>query len=168
MNKFFVTTSIPYANAPPHIGHALEFVQADVLARYWRSAGKKVFFLTGADEHGVKIARSAQKAGVTPGKFVNKNTAEFKKLIRLLAISNDDFIRTTDKKRHWLGAQKIWSRLVEAGDIYKKNYKGLYCVGHEAFVTEKDLAGGGCAIYKSKTGGIEGEKYFFFLFQYFT
>ncbi|KKS68866.1 MAG: Methionine-tRNA ligase [Candidatus Azambacteria bacterium GW2011_GWA2_42_62] len=166
MNKFFVTTSIPYANAPPHIGHALEFVQADVLARYWRSAGKKVFFLTGADEHGVKIARSAQKAGVTPGKFVNKNTAEFKKLIRLLAISNDDFIRTTDKKRHWPGAQKLWLRLIEAGDIYKKNYKGLYCVGHEAFVTEKDLAGGVCAIHKSKPEVIEEENYFFRLSKY--
>ncbi|OGD42099.1 methionine--tRNA ligase [Candidatus Azambacteria bacterium RIFCSPLOWO2_02_FULL_42_10] len=166
MNKFFVTTSIPYANAPPHIGHALEFVQADVLARYWRSAGKKVFFLTGADEHGVKIARSAQKAGVTPGKFVNKNTAEFKKLIRLLAISNDDFIRTTDKKRHWPGAQKLWLRLIEAGDIYKKNYKGLYCVGHEAFVTEKGLAGGVCAIHKSKPEVIEEENYFFRLSKY--
>ncbi|MDP2638778.1 MAG: methionine--tRNA ligase [Candidatus Azambacteria bacterium] len=166
MSKFYVTTSIPYSNAPPHIGHALEFVQADVLARYWRSKNKKVFFLTGADEHGIKIVRSAQKANETPSVFVNENTRKFKKLIQLLKISNDDFIRTSDKKRHWPGAQKLWSRLAETGDIYKKNYKGLYCVGHEAFVTEKDLKDGICAIHNSKPEIVEEENYFFRLSKY--
>ncbi len=166
MSKFYVTTSIPYANAAPHIGHALEFIQADVLARYNRLKKRNVFFLTGTDEHGVKIVRSAKKAGETPKKFVDKNTAEFKKLIRALNISNDDFIRTTDKKRHWPGAQKLWLKLVKAGDLYKKNYKGLYCVGHEAFVTEKDLIGGVCAIHKVKPEIVEEENYFFRLSKY--
>ena len=166
MGKFYVTTSIPYTNAAPHIGHALEFIQADVLARYNRLKKRNVFFLTGTDEHGVKVVRSAKKAGETPKKFVDKNTAEFKKLIRALNISNDDFIRTTDKKRHWPGAQKLWLELVKAGDLYKKNYKGLYCVGHEAFVTEKDLVGGVCAIHKVRPEIVEEENYFFRLSKY--
>ncbi len=166
MNKFYVTTSIPYVNAPPHIGHALEFVQADVLARFQRAAGKDVFFLTGADEHGVKIVRAAEDAKKTTKKFVDENTEKIKKLIKVLNISNDDFIRTTDKKRHWPGAQKLWLKLAEAGDIYKKKYKGLYCAGHEAFVTDKDLVNGVCALHKTKPEIIEEENYFFRLSRY--
>ncbi len=164
--KFYVTTSIPYVNAPPHIGHALEFIQADVLARSQRASGKEVFFLTGADEHGVKIARAAEEAKKTTKKFVDENTDKIKKLIKILNISNDDFIRTTDKKRHWPGAQKLWVKLAEAGDIYKKKYKGLYCAGHEAFVTDKDLINGICAIHKTKPEIIEEENYFFRLSKY--
>lgn len=166
MNKFYVTTSIPYVNAPPHIGHALEFIQADVLARFQRTAGEEVFFLTGADEHGVKIARAAEEAKKTTKKFVDENTERIKKLIKVLNISNDDFIRTTDRKCHWPGAQKLWLKLVEAGDIYKKKYKGLYCAGHEAFVTDKDLINGVCAIHKTKPEIIEEENYFFRLSKY--
>ena len=166
MNKFYVTTSIPYVNAPPHIGHALEFIQADVLARFQRAAGKNVFFLTGADEHGVKIARAAEEAKKTTKKFVDENTEKIKKLVKVLNISNDDFIRTTDKKRHWPGAQKLWLKLAKAGDIYKKKYKGLYCAGHEAFVTDKDLINGVCAIHKTKPEIIEEENYFFRLSKY--
>jgi len=139
MGKFYVTTSIPYVNAPPHIGHALEFIQADVLARFQRAAGKDVFFLTGADEHGVKIVRAAEESKKTTKEFVNEDTGKIKKLIKILNISNDDFIRTTDKKRHWPGAQKLWMKLVKAGDIYKKKYKGLYCAGHEALSPTKTL-----------------------------
>ena len=166
MSKFYVTTSIPYVNAPPHIGHALEFIQADVLARSQRAAGRDVFFLTGADEHGVKIVRAAEESKKTTKKFVDENTEKIKKLIKILNISNDDFIRTTDKKRHWPGAQKLWMKLVEAGDIYKKKYKGLYCAGHEAFVTDKDLVNGICAIHKTKPEIIEEENYFFRLSKY--
>ena len=166
MNKFYVTTSIPYVNAPPHIGHALEFIQADVLARFQRTAGKEVFFLTGADEHGVKIARAAEEAKKTIKKFVDENTEKIKKLVKVLNISNDDFIRTTDRKRHWPGAQKLWLKLAEADDIYKKKYKGFYCAGHEAFVTDKDLINGVCAIHKTKPEIIEEENYFFRLSKY--
>ncbi|MFH1990763.1 MAG: methionine--tRNA ligase, partial [Patescibacteria group bacterium] len=166
MNKFYVTTSIPYVNAPPHIGHALEFIQADVLARFQRAAGKDVFFLTGADEHGVKIARAAEEAKKATKKFVDENTEKIKKLLKVLNISNDDFIRTTDRKRHWPGAQKLWFKLAEAGDIYKKKYKGLYCAGHEAFVTDKDLINGACAIHKTRPEMIEEENYFFRLSKY--
>ncbi|MDO8443798.1 MAG: methionine--tRNA ligase [Candidatus Azambacteria bacterium] len=164
--KFYITTSIPYVNAPPHIGHALEFIQADVLARSQRAAGKDVFFLTGADEHGVKIARAAEEAKKTTKKFVDENTDKIKKLIKILNISNDDFIRTTDKKRHWPGAQKLWLNLAKAGDIYKKKYRGLYCAGHEAFVTDKDLVNGVCALHKTKPEIIEEENYFFRLSKY--
>ena len=166
MNKFYVTTSIPYVNAPPHIGHALEFIQADVLARFQRAAGKDVFFLTGADEHGVKIARAAEEAKKTTKKFADENTDKIKKLIKVLNISNDDFIRTTDRKRHWPGAQKLWLKLAEAGDIYKKKYRGLYCAGQEAFVTDKDLVNGVCAIHKTRPEIIEEENYFFRLSKY--
>ncbi len=139
MSKFYVTTSIPYVNAAPHIGFALEAIQADVLARYHKQKGKDVFFLTGADEHGVKIVRAAEAAGKTPREFVDEISEKFMALKMTLNLSWDDFIRTSDQKRHWPGAQKLWLKLAEAGKIYKKKYRGLYCVGHEAFITEKDL-----------------------------
>jgi len=166
MSKFYVTTSVPYVNAPPHIGHALEFVQADVLARYHRKKGDEVFFLTGADEHGVKIARTAEKAGKTPEELVNENTNKFKELLDILKISNDDFIRTSDKKRHWPGVQKLWLNLEKAGKLYKKKYRGLYCVGHEAFITEKDLIDGKCQDHKKEPEIIEEENWFFRLSDY--
>lgn len=139
MQKFYITTSIPYVNSVPHLGNVLDSVYADVLARYKRERGFDVRFLTGSDEHGVKIVRSAAATGLTPNEFVDKNSAQFKALKEALNLSWDDFIRTSDRKRHWPGAQKIWKKLEEAGDLYKKIYRGLYCVGHEAFVTEKDL-----------------------------
>ncbi len=164
--KFYVTTSIPYVNAPPHIGHALEFIEADVLARYHRQAGNGVLFLTGTDEHGLKVVKSAEAAHKTPKEWADKISLKFKELTAALNISNDDFIRTTDEKRHWLGAQKLWRGLEKAGDIYKKNYRGLYCVGHEAFITEKDLKGGLCVIHKTKPEIFEEKNYFFRLSKY--
>ncbi|KKS75571.1 MAG: Methionine-tRNA ligase [Candidatus Azambacteria bacterium GW2011_GWA2_42_9] len=164
--KFYITTAIPYVNAPPHIGHALEFIQADVLARYHRLKGEDVFFLTGTDEHGVKIVQAAENAGKTPQEWADKNAAEFKKLIEALSISNDDFIRTSDQKGHWPGAQKLWRELEKSGDIYKKKYRGFYCVGHEAFITEKDLTNGKCRDHKKEPEVIEEENYFFRLSKY--
>src|SRR3989344_3852210 len=101
MEKFYITTSLPYVNAPPHIGFALEAVQADVNARWRRIKGDDVFFLSGTDEHGAKIVRSAEKAGKEPKEFVEGNVAYVKKLLAELSISNDDFIRTSDEHRHW-------------------------------------------------------------------
>ena len=164
--KFYVTTSIDYVNSKPHIGHALEKIQADVLARYRRVKGEDVWFLTGADEHGVKIVRAAKEAGKNPKEFVDENAEKFKELKKVFNLSWDDFIRTSDQKRHWPGAQKLWLKFYEAGDLYKKKYRGLYCVGHEAFVTEKDLIEGKCRDHKKEPEIIEEENWFFRLSKY--
>lgn len=137
--KFYITTAIDYANARPHIGHALEKIQADVIARYHRVLGERVWFVTGTDEHGAKIVRAAKAEHKELRLFVDENSEKFKALKTVLGLSWDDFIRTSDQKRHWPGAQKIWNALLQKGDLYRKTYRGLYCVGHEAFVTEKDL-----------------------------
>ena len=164
--KFYITTAIDYANAPLHLGHILEKVQADVLARYHRSLGEDVFFLTGSDENAQKNVLAAREKGVSVEKLIDENVALFKKIIKILNISNDDFIRTTDKQRHWLGVKKLWEKCLENGDIYKKEYKGLYCVGCEAFLTEKDLENGLCPEHLKKPEEISEENYFFKLSKY--
>ncbi|KKS58349.1 MAG: Methionine-tRNA ligase, partial [Candidatus Nomurabacteria bacterium GW2011_GWA2_42_41] len=164
--KFLITTSLPYMNASLHIGHAYELVLADVVARYHRQKGEKVFFLTGADEHGDKIIAAAQKEGIGPQMFVDKNVARFKELIEKLSITNDDFIRTSDKEMHWPGAIKLWQEIAASGDIYKGTYKGLYCVGCEAFITEKELVDGKCPHHATTPEKIEEENYFFKLSKY--
>ena len=166
MKKFYITTSIVYTNAPAHIGFALESIQADVLARYHRSLGEDVFFLTGTDEHGVKVAKAAQEAGKNPKEFVDEIAKKVKELKKILNLSNDDFIRTTDQKRHWPVVEKVWLKLEEKGDIYKKNYKGLYCPGCEAFITKKDLIDGKCLVHQKEPEVIEEENYFFRLSKY--
>jgi len=166
MKKFYITTSIPYTNALPHIGFALEAVQADVLARYHKKLGEGVFFLTGTDEHGLKIKKAAKAVKKTPQEFVDEISARFLELTKVLNISNDDFIRTTDKKRHWPAVKKLWLKLKDNNDIYKKKYKGYYCSGCEAFVTEKDLVQGKCPIHQKEPELIEEENYFFRLSKY--
>ncbi|MBI1975308.1 MAG: methionine--tRNA ligase [Parcubacteria group bacterium] len=167
MPKYFITTAIPYVNAPPHIGHALEFLQADVVARFERLREKEVFFLTGTDDNGLKNYQTAVKVGKDPQLFVDEQSALFQKLLSTLGISNDDFIRTTDKKRHWPTAQKLWRQLNEAGDLYKKSYEGLYCVGHEYFHPETDLVNGECPDYPGRQlERIKEENYFFKLSKY--
>ncbi len=145
----------------PHLGFALELIQADVLARYHRMLGQDVFFLTGTDEHGKKVAEAAEKAGKSPAKFSSEIAAQFKALTKVLNLSNNDFIRTTDKGRHWPLVKKVWLGLRKKGDIYKKKYRGLYCVGCEAFITKKDLKEGGCCIHQKEPERIEEENYFF-------
>ena len=166
MNKFYITTSIAYANAAPHIGFAMEACQADVLARYHRMVGEDVFFLSGTDENGSKIKEAALKNKVKPQEFVDENSAKFQLLLDTLSISNNDFIRTTDRKRHWPAAQKIWNKLVETGDIYKSNYEGYYCIGCEAYLTEKDLVEGKCSYHQKAPEKIKEENYFFKLSKY--
>ena len=166
MSKFYLTTSIAYVNGVPHLGYALEMVQADALARFRRQEGDDVFFLTGTDEHGAKIARAAEAAGVTPREYVDTNAEVFRALKGALNLSWDDFIRTSDESRHWPNVVSVWNKLVEAGDIYKKTYKGLYCIGHEAFVTEKDLVEGKCRDHNAAPEVIEEENYFFRLSKY--
>ena len=165
-DKFYLTTSIAYTNAPPHLGFALETIQADVIARYVRSKKKEVFFLTGVDEHGRKVAEAALKAGQSEKEFTDKISSQFKRLTQVLNLSNDDFIRTSDQKRHWPAVVKVWQELEKRGDIYKKKYKGLYCLGCEAFITKKDLKDGLCPIHKKAPEIIEEENYFFRLSRY--
>ena len=164
--KFYITTAIDYINGEPHIGHMLEKIQADVFARYARMTGKSVFFLTGADEHGSKNQKKAEEEGITPRKLAQRNSAAFKGLKKLLNLSWDDFIRTSDQKKHWPGVIKIWKELEKSGDIYKQTYRGLYCVGCEAFLTDKDMENGQCIIHKREPQLIEEENYFFRLSAY--
>ncbi|MEK7172883.1 MAG: methionine--tRNA ligase [Patescibacteria group bacterium] len=164
--KFYITTSIAYTNSAPHIGFAFELIQADVIARYQRILGKDVWFLTGTDEHGTKIARKAKEEGKSTQDFCDEISAKFRALKEPLNLSFDDFIRTTDQKRHWPTVQAIWQKLKENGDIEKRIYQGLYCVGCEAFVTEKDLVEGKCPNHQKAPEVIEEENYFFKLSRY--
>jgi len=164
--KFYITTAIAYVNAGPHIGHALEVIQADTIARYIRSTGHDVFFGTGTDEHGDKIRRAAIQSQKTTKQFINEISAIFKSQKKILNLSYDKFIRTSNKKEHWLGAYKLWAELEKRGDIYKKKYIGLYCVGCEKFLTEKDLIEGKCPLHQKAPEKIEEENYFFRLTKY--
>ena len=164
--KFYITTSIPYTNAPPHIGHALEFLQADVLASYHRGTNNDVFFLTGTDEHGLKTLRAAEAAGKETMEFADEMSGKFKELAKILDISNDGFIRTTDEKRHKPAVYALWQKYTDNGDIYKKKFRGFYCAGCEAFKTQKELIDGKCIIHQKPVEVIEEENYFFKLSKY--
>ncbi len=162
----YLTTTLPYVNSDPHIGFALEIIQADALARYWRLMGDEVFFNTGTDEHGQKIAGKADEKGESRQTYVDHYAAEFGKLKDVLNLSYDAFIRTTDA-HHKHAAQEIWKRCAAQGDIYKKKYKGLYCVGDEMFMKESELVDGKCPNHPNmELQEIEEENYFFRLSKY--
>lgn len=165
-DKFYITTPIFYVNDKPHLGHAYTSIASDAYARYNRLLGREVFFLTGTDEHGAKIAMAAEAANRDKQQFVDEIAGKFKELDEKFNISNNDFIRTTDKERHWPAVEKIWNAMDLAGDIYKGNYKGLYCVGHEAFMKKSDLNNGICPDHQTKPEVIEEENYFFKLTKY--
>lgn len=163
--NYFVTTSIPYVNGDPHIGFGMELIQADVLARYARQQGKPVIFSTGSDEHGGKIEEKAKELGKDPVVFAGEMSQKFKDLTKTLRISNDRFIRTTDKG-HEQRAGLIWKALEK--DIYKSSYEGLYCTGCEAFVTEATAKenNGICPNHNKPYEKIKEENYFFKLSKY--
>ncbi len=163
--SYYITTSIPYANADPHIGFALELIQADTLARYARQQGEEVVFSTGTDEHGTKVYEKAQEKGIEPLKLTDELSQNFRNLAEVVNSSHNRFIRTTDKD-HEKRAQKIWQALEK--DIYKAQYKGLYCVGCEAYVTEANSKehGGECPVHQKPYKVLEEENYFFKLSQY--
>ena len=162
----YITTTLPYVNANPHIGHALEMVQTDVLARTWRAEGEEVFFNTGTDEHGQKIFQAAQKALQDVQEYVDHFTEQFGKLATVLDLSEHTFIHTTNLA-HAIAAQEMWRRCDAAGDIYKKTYTGLYCVGCEVYKTEKDLIEGMCPDHlETQLEKITEENYFFRLSKY--
>ncbi|MBD3262929.1 class I tRNA ligase family protein, partial [Candidatus Woesearchaeota archaeon] len=162
---FYITTAIDYTNAAPHIGHAYQKIASDVQARWKRSQGYDVFFLTGTDEHGLKIQRAAKEKGVSPQDFVDKLSKQFQNAWDKLNIRYDKFIRTTDKD-HKKAVKEAIKKIKEKGDIYKSQYKGLYCVGCERFLTEKDLIDGRCPDHKTKPEYIKEESYFFKLSKY--
>ncbi len=148
------------------MGHAYTAVLADIIARVARARGERTRFLAGSDEHGDKIAKTALAAGVEPQQFVDEKADSFKELFSLLVISNDDFIRTSDRVRHWPGAVAMWEKLVSAGDIYKAVYESLYCVGCEEAKTEKDLVDGKCPLHNLAPEQLKEENYFFKLSRY--
>ncbi|MEK7583185.1 MAG: methionine--tRNA ligase [Patescibacteria group bacterium] len=163
--RFTIVNAIPYVNSRPHVGFALELIQSDTLARYHRAQGEEVVYTTGTDENAVKNVQAAEKAGKPVKEFVDEHAEVFHKLNAALNISADEFIRTTEE-RHVIGAQKLWKACDAAGDIYKKSYQGLYCVGCEQFYTPKELVDGLCPEHKTKPELIEEENYFFRLSKY--
>lgn len=159
--NYYITTPIYYVNDVPHIGHAYTTICSDVLARYMRLDGKKVKFLTGTDEHGQKVAKSAEKKGIEPQLFVDELSLKFRELAEALNISNDDFIRTTEE-RHKKAVQHLWNILVENGDIYLDKYSGWYSVRDEAFYAESELVNG-MAPTGAPVEWMEEDSYFFAL-----
>lgn len=166
MKKFYISTAIIYTNGPPHLGFAFELIQADIIARFHRLEGDETWFLTGTDEHGLSVARASKKANMTPQEFVDQIAGQVVSLTKKLNISNDDFIRTSDKERHWPTPIKLWQILFENNDIYKKKYKGLYCIGHESFIKKTELINGICPIHQTKPEEIEEENWFFKITKY--
>jgi methionyl-tRNA synthetase len=164
-NWSFITTPIYYINAQPHIGHAYTTMLADAIARSQRLMGEDVFFLTGTDEHGQKVARAAQKAGKDTKTFSDEVAGAFRQMTADLSISNDDFIRTTEP-RHYAAAQEIWNRVRQAGDIYKGEYEGWYCTVDEIFVPEAQLVDDRCPTCGSKVERLKEESYYFRLSKY--
>lgn len=163
--KFYITTAIDYPNAEPHIGHAYQKIIADVLARWNYFLGKDVFFLTGTDEHGKKIQESAEKANKKPREFVDEAAEKFKESWKLLNINYNRFIRTTDSDHESL-VQEVIKKCYKSGDIYLGEYSGLYCVGCEAYYTEKDAIEGKCPLHNRPLEKLKEESYFFRLSKY--
>lgn len=165
--KLYITTTLPYVNAEPHIGHALEFVQADAISRYFKSklGQENVFFNVGTDEHGQKMFRKAQEEGLEIQAFVDKYAKRFKDFCKLFFVEYDFFYRTSDESHH-IAAQEFWKKCEQKGDIYKKRYSGKYCVGCERYITEKELVDGKCPDHGTEPEEKNEENYFFKLTNY--
>jgi len=161
--NFYITTTLPYINAAPHIGFAAEIIRADVIARFKRLTGHKVFFNTGTDEHGLKIFRQAQEAQLDIQDYCDNLAVKFNDLKKTLNLSYDSFVRTTDP-HHLAAAQEFWDRCLAQGDIYKKNYQVKYCVGCELEKTESELINGHCEFHPDKDLEIIAEENYFFRF----
>lgn len=164
-NSFYITTPIYYPSDNLHIGHAYCTTIADTVARYHRAKGEDVFFLTGSDEHGLKIQRKAAEKGITPIQYVDAIVANFKKLWKMLSISNNDFIRTSEERHHKV-VQAVLQKIYDQGDIYKKNYEGLYCVPCESYWLERQLVDGKCPDCGRPVEKMAEESYFFKLSKY--
>lgn len=168
MNKFYITSAIPYVNAKPHIGHALEFIEGDVIARHHKLLGQDVLLLSGGDENALKNVQAAENAGVDIQTFVDQNTSLFENLAKQLNVNFDVFQKGSDKQHHYPASQKLWQLCSKNGDIYKKSYKGLYCLGCETFYEREEFdKKGECFEHPGKKlEEVEEENYFFKLSQY--
>jgi methionyl-tRNA synthetase len=164
--RYYITTAIAYVNAQPHIGHALEFTQADCFARYHRLREEDTYFLTGTDENALKNVQAAEAEGISVRQLVDRNSERFRELRGDLDLSYDQFIRTAADPRHAPGCQKLWEACDRNGDIYKKHYRGLYCVRCEKFLDEDELENGLCPIHLVPPEPVEEENYFFRLSRY--
>src|SRR6202521_1082628 len=166
---YYVTTAIAYPNGVPHIGHAYEAIATDAIARFMRLDGYDVYFLTGTDEHGIKMLQTANREGVSPRELADRNVQRFQAMVERLNCSNDDFIRTTEE-RHRPASQAIWERMQEAGDIYLSKYAGWYSVRDEAYYDEDetrlDAAGTRIGPQGTPVEWVEEESYFFRLSTY--
>ncbi len=160
VSRFYLTTPIYYINAEPHLGHAYTTMVADAVARAHRLTGDDVFFLTGTDEHGQKVERAAQRAGLGTEVFADQVSQKFRDLLPALNITNDDFIRTTEP-RHHAAAQALWRLVRDRGFIYKDKYEGWYCTVDEVFVPDTQLQDGRCPICGNAVERIAEESYFF-------
>lgn len=167
MSKFYLTTAIPYVNGKPHLGHALEYFQADTIRRFQDILGNETLLLSGADENALKNVQAAESAGVDTQTFLDQNSAVFKDAFAQLGVQLDVFQRGSDTKKHWPGVQKLWELCNNNGDIYKKSYEGLYCVGCESFKTAEELTSEGlCPDHLKKPEVVKEENYFFKLSRY--
>lgn len=164
--RFYITTAIPYVNGDPHLGHALELVQADVLARHRRLRGDNVRFLSGTDDNALKNVDAAAAAGLPVAEFVAEKAQRFVDLAVPLQLSTDDFIRTSTDPRHRPGVERLWRACAEAGDLYQRDYRGLYCSGCEAFVLPGELADGRCPEHGEAPEPIVERNWFFRLSRY--
>jgi methionyl-tRNA synthetase len=166
---YYITTAISYPNGPPHIGHAYEAIATDAIARFMRLDGRDVFFLTGTDEHGMKMQQTAAREGLSPRALSDRNVARFQEMVERLDCSNDQFIRTTEA-RHYRSSQAIWERMAKAGDIYLSKYSGWYSVRDEAYYAENETTVGDDKVRRGPTGTpvewVEEESYFFRLSAY--
>ncbi len=160
---FYLTTTLPYVNADPHLGHALEFVEADFLARALRAQGAEVFFNIGTDEHGAKIAQKAERERKSPQAYVDEYAARFKSFADRLDISYDSFVRTTDPS-HIAAAQAFWKKCAAADDIYKASYEVKYCIGCELEKTDSELVGGQCPLHLNLAIEMRAEENYYFRF----
>lgn len=163
----YITTTLPYANSPAHIGHAFEFIIADALARYFKHNGVDTFFNLGLDEHGLKIQEAAEKVGLTPKQYVDDLSVVWKNFLETFKINSWDSFYRTSSSEHAPKVQQFWNEALERGDIYKKKYSGIYCVGCESFKLEKDLVDGKCSDHPTtELKQTEEENYFFKLSKY--
>ncbi len=164
--KFYITTAIPYVNAKPHLGHTLEFVQTDAIKRFHELFGEECFLVTGADENSLKNVQAAEKEGISVQELCDRNSEKFKELAKMVGLSYNCFRKSSSKTEHTPGIWELWNRCNKSEDIYKKKYKGLYCVGCEAFYKENELVDGLCPEHLKKPEEVEEENYFFKLSKY--
>ncbi|MEU8222358.1 methionine--tRNA ligase [Kribbella sp. NPDC048915] len=166
MTPYYITTAIPYVNATPHLGHALELIQADVLARHRRLRGQPVRYLSGTDDHALKNVLAARAAGEPVADFVSRAADRFEALQDVLQLSCDDYLRTSSDVRHRPGVEYLWRRCAEAGDFYRQTYTGLYCVGCEQFYEPDALVGGRCPEHGTEPEQVSETNWFFRLSRY--